>query len=169
MGRYTKHLVRRGLRPTYIDAQKRTLRRLQRFLSPRDLVEAQYCDLCDFLDSHDQSPASAANEISHLKAFYSWCLEEEVIRDDPSIKLKKPKTRRLLPRPIPDDLIRLALADPPADVAPILYLALYAGLRACEIAQLRADDIKDGTIFINESKGGGMSSVLLAPQVGRAG
>lgn len=165
MARYLAYLRQRNLRPTYVDAQSRTLRRAQRFLDPLTLFDAQNVDLVAYLDSHDQAPGSRATEIAHLRSFYKWATEENLVQVDPARRLVKPKQRRALPRPIPDDLIRHALAHAPDDVAPILYLALYAGLRACEIAQLRAEDISTNPpiLFITESKGGGMSSVPLSP------
>lgn len=62
-------------------------------------------------------------------------------------------------------IAKRALAEAPCQVAPILNLAVYAGLRACEIAQLRADDISHAPpmIRIRESKGGGESTVPIAP------
>jgi integrase/recombinase XerC len=166
---YGVYLRRRNLRPNYIEAQGRTLRRLVRHLD-HSLFTATTEELEEFLDAHDQSPGSRANEIAHLRAFYAWALDEGRMTYDPSRRIVKPKLRRRLPRPIPDDAIRVALAHPPPDVAPILYLALYAGLRACEIAQLRAEDIsrEPPMIFITESKGGGQSAVPLAPQLAAA-
>jgi len=171
MARYLDHLRRRNLRPTYIDAQMRTLRRVEAFLEPEiHVVDATTEDLERYLDSHDQSAGSRATEIAHLRAYFHWAHDEGLTLDDPARRITKPKQRRALPRPIPDDKIAQALEHAPDDVAPILYLALYAGLRACEIAQLRAEDISldPPLIFIMESKGGGMSSVPLAPQLEQA-
>jgi integrase/recombinase XerC len=166
---YTRHLQRRNLRPTYVDAQARTLRRLARFLNTPP-VEATAEQLVAFIDSHDQSAGARACEIVHLRTYYAWAVDEGVIPTDPARRLVKPKLPRRLPRPIPDHAIRLALENPPDDVAPILYLALYAGLRACEVAQLRAEDISRDPplIYITESKGGGHSTVPLAPQLAAA-
>ena len=66
---------------------------------------------------------------------------------------------------MPDIDVKRALAEAPCTVAPILNLAVYAGLRACEIAQLRADDIgaDPPLIRVRESKGGGESTVPVSP------
>lgn len=69
---------------------------------------------------------------------------------------------------MPDPDIALAFRTAPVRVAPILYLAFYAGLRCCEIAQLRAEDIGPDVIVVNESKGGHMTTVPLSPQLARA-
>jgi integrase len=173
---YLAHLKRRNLRPNYVDAQRRTLYRLIRFLGGDPshdntiIFTATSEALIAFLDAHDQSAGSRANEIAHLRGFFAWALDEGLIESDPARKLEKPKQRRRLPRPVSDTDIRKALAHPPDDAGPILYLALYGGLRACEIAQLRAEDISrvPPIIYITESKGGGESTVPLAPQLAAA-
>lgn len=162
---YLRDLARRDLRPIYIYNQRLTLRRLVRFLDPGPLLEARSDELTAYLDSRPQTPAARGVEIAHLRGFYRWALDEELLTTDPSRRLIRPRQRRLLPRPMPETDLSRALQNPPERVGPILYLALYAGLRACEIAQLRAEDLTGGIIVINESKGGGMSSVPLAPRL----
>lgn len=162
---YMQHLARRNLRPTYVYAQRGTLRRLATFIDPTDLVEATTDQLTAYLDSRTMCAGAKRAEIAHLRGFYSWAHENEKIATDPSVRLVKPRHHRAVPRPMPDEDLRHALASAPPRVAPILGFAAWAGLRACEIAQLRADDIHDGLILIREGKGGGASTVPLAPQL----
>lgn len=156
---YRAHLEHRGLRPNYIDNQRRTLQRLSRFTP---LLEADTTDLTAYLDSRRYQTGARAVEIAHLRGFYAWAVEQSLVSVDPSRRLIRPRRRRMIPRPMPVSSMTVAFDNPPNRVGPILYFAYYAGLRRCEIAQLRAEDITD-RIVINESKGGGMSSVPVAP------
>lgn len=165
---YEQHLMRRNMRPNYVYAQKGTLRRLARFVYPSELTTTTDKVLLAYLDSRKLSPGARAVEISHFRSFFSWAVEEEVIRLDPARRLVKPRQPRPLPRPMPDADIIHALAEAPCRVAAILNFAVYAGLRACEIAQLRADDIGETIILVRESKGGSPSTVPVAPQLAAA-
>jgi integrase len=88
-----------------------------------------------------------------------------VIDVDPTLRLHRPKLPRRLPRPMPDADVERALRFAPLPrVRPALYFAAYAGLRAIEIAQLRADDLhwSDRYVFLRDQKGGGEGTVPLS-------
>ena len=164
---YLDHCERRNLRPTYIANQRTALGRLGRWLAGEhlDMLAVTTADLERYLDGRDLAPGSRATEIAYLRGFYTWALDQGLITDSPARKLVRPRQPQRLPRPMPDIDVKRALAEAPCHVAPILNLAVYAGLRACEIAQLRADDITVAPpmIRIRESKGGGESTVPIAP------
>lgn len=162
--RYLAHCAHRNLRPTYIQNQRLTLQRLTAWMGTRPLFEASTTDLLEYLDSRPHQAGARAAEIAHLRGFYGWATDEELIAKDPARRIVRPRGVARLPRPMPDLDVARALAEAPCRVAPILNLAVYAGLRACEIAQLRAEDIQRDPpiIIVRESKGGGMSSVPLA-------
>lgn len=164
---YLDHCARRNLRPLYIEHQRWALERLERWLDQHglDLLHATNDDLTRYLDQRGLQPGSRAVEIAYLRGFYGWALDEGLIADSPARRLVRPRLAPRLPRPMPDEEVARALAEAPCDVAPILHLAVYAGLRACEIAQLRAEDVdyQRGIIRIRESKGGGESTVPIAP------
>lgn len=115
------------------------------------------------------SPEARACELTHLRQFYQWAVKRGVRSDDPTVDLERPTLPRRLPRPISDDNLARALENAPDRVRPWLYLAAYAGLRAGEVAQLRADalhvDAEPPVIVIERSKGGGMSSVSMHPHL----
>lgn len=162
-GSYLRSLETRNLRPTYIYNQSLTLGRLRRHIggclttATPDLLDLYVVSRCDI------SPGALAVEIAHIRGFYRWALNHDWIPFDPTRRLVKPRIPRRLPRPMPDHLIRDAIAGAPEKVRLILYLAVYAGLRSCEIAQLRAEDLADGIIVVRESKGGHTSTVPIAP------
>jgi integrase len=83
--------------------------------------------------------------VSHVREFYRWChAVEEATSDDRGRRLVRARQARLVPRPIRDRSLTAALATAPPRVRPMLYLAAYEGLRACEIANLRREDVLDG-------------------------
>jgi integrase/recombinase XerD len=164
---YLAHGLTRNLRPTYLYHQRLMLTRLTQHLDERDidLLDASTDDLEEYLDARKLSAASRRVEAANLRSFYSWAEESGLVARDPTRRLVRPRRPQSLPRPMPTADVRRALAEAPCAVAPILNFAVYAGLRASEIAQLRAEDI--GTdppmIRIRESKGGGESAVPIAP------
>jgi integrase len=158
--RYIDHCVRRNLRPTYVNNQRLALRRLAHVHDP---LTATTADLESYLDGRDLAPGSRATEIANLAGFYAWCLDVDLIGVSPVRKVARPRVPPRLPRPMPDAEIAQALTQAPCDVAPILSLAVYAGLRACEIAQLRVEDFRAGVLVVRESKGGGETAVPISP------
>jgi len=158
--RYIEHCERRNLRPTYINNQRLALTRLATEMDPMTVTSNA---LETYLDTRNLQPGSRATEIAYLRGFYNWAIDEELITSSPARKLARPRIPTRLPRPIPDHDVAHALAEAPCDVAPILTLAVYAGLRACEIAQLRVEDFHDGVLVVRESKGGGETAVPISP------
>lgn len=162
--RHIEHMVRRGLRPNTILLRTRTLRRLEIYTG-RDLRDVRLDDLRSFLDRLTDV-GSRATEATQLRSFYRWAVHEELLDVDPTVRLEPIRKRKYLPRPIPDDELAKALVAPPARIAPALWLAAYAGLRACDIAGLRGEHVHlhavPATVLIEESKGGKMRSVPLS-------
>lgn len=161
---YVRYCESRNLRPTYVYHQRLALQRLDRHLDG-SLLDATTETLAGYVESRDLKPGARATEIAYLRGFYTWAHDEGLAATNPARKVVRPRQVQRLPRPMPDHDIVRALAEAPCSVAPILGLAVYAGLRACEIAQLRAEDIttSPAMIRIRESKGGGESAVPVAP------
>ncbi len=86
-------------------------------------------------------PNGRKTELAHLRRFYEWAIDEELLEVNPTRRIRTPKLPRALPRPISEDDLARALLDAPSRVRPWLLLAGWAGLRCLEIAQLRAEDI----------------------------
>lgn len=158
----------RNLRPSTIYQRRRALARLARHLG-HEPIDATADELAAWWDDLTVRlvPAGRAVELAHARSFYRWAVDAELRPDDPTRRLQRPRIPRRLPRPIPDGDLAVALACAPDRVRPWLYLAAYAGLRACEIAQLRGEDLvwdRDPPILlIAEGKGGGQSAVPISP------
>lgn len=156
---------RRNLRPGTITQKRYALGRLARWLHA-PLLEATHEDLTAYLDRLDK-PESRATELSHLRSFYRWAVVEGLLTVDPTARLIRPRVPRRLPRPMPDGDLAVALDLAPERIRPWLLLAAYAGLRACEVAPLRAEDLlwanDPPLILVGEGKGGHMGAVPMAP------
>ncbi len=67
---------------------------------------------------------------------------------------------------MPDEAAALALTEAPDPIRQWFYLAAYAGLRACEVAQVRGPDFlvrqNPPILLIRESKGGDPSVVPIS-------
>lgn len=169
--RHLHHLTARNLRPNYIESRRRVLERLERHLGT-DPLNATLEDLRCYLD-RGLSAGSLATEIAHLKGFYRWALLEGCISSDPTLRLERPKLPPGQPRPISSQDLAVALAVASDLIRPMLYLAAYAGLRACEIAPLRGEDLlleaDPPLLVVTEGKGGIPGSVpvcsILLPEL----
>jgi integrase len=169
--RHLADLRRRNLRPNTIYQRRRALQRLTEDARGVPLLQLTTADIERHLE-RPLSPGAAASYLTHLRQFYGWAMRSGLTKHDPTAPLGRPRVPRSLPRPISDERLSRALSEAPDRIRPWLYLAAYAGLRACEVAQLRAEalllDAIPPMVIIEESKGGGMSSVPLAPQLVQA-
>src|SRR5581483_10360804 len=109
-------------------------------------------------------------EITHLQGFYRWAVLEGRLVADPSLRLVRPKRPQRLPRPMPDvDVERALRAASEAPVRQYLRLAAFCGLRACEIAQVRAEELVDAPggpmLVVTDGKGGKARTVPLPDEV----
>lgn len=159
---HLRHLRRRNLRPSTIEQRGRALRRLSRTC---DLARVTGEEIEDWLDARDLIPSSRASEISHIRGFYKWALMEGVLEHDPTLRVVRPRVPKRLPRPMPEPDLAVAVQMAPPQIRAMLMIAAFAGLRACEIARLEGEHVQlsDGVLLVMEDKGGGMSSVPIAP------
>lgn len=108
--------------------------------------------------------------VSAARSFYRWAVWCRRCPADPTTDIPVPKWRKGRPRPIDEMLLITALVNAPKRLRPMLFLAALAGLRACEIAGLRREDILDSAeipVMIIRGKGGKERIVPLSPQLWR--
>jgi integrase len=162
---HVEWMNRRGLRASTIKLRRGVLRRLE-LHAGKSLLRVTLTDIRAFLDRLYDA-GSRSTERTHIRCFYKWAALEGYLREDPAFRLEAIRKRKYLPRPISDGELARALLDPPERVRPMLWLAAYAGLRASDIAQLRAEylmfDRCPPMIFVEDSKGGKQRTVPMAP------
>jgi integrase len=157
--------------PGTILQREYALARLARFIG-RDALTATTEDVGAFRDRRTRAGqplavSSQAAELAHLRGFFQWALLEGLLTSDPMLRVPQPSLPRWLPHPIPEHELAVAIDTARDRVRPFFYLAAYAGLRACEIAPLRGEDIwwhqDPALIIVRRGKGGDPGTVPVSP------
>lgn len=107
------------------------------------LLDATGDDLSGWLGSLGVIDNTIVHYASHARCFYRWAARKQLIRANPMDEVIVPVLVRGLPRPISEQDLMAALAAAPQPVRIWLVLAAYAGLRCCEIAWLRRENVLD--------------------------
>ena len=143
LARHEAHLRQLG-RSEYgtIEPRRRVLRRCAAVL-PVPLLDADAGMLLGWRAGLTAGGDTIRNYVTHVHELFEWAIGEGIREDNPAARLPVPPRRKRLPRPMPEaDLMRaLESADPQVRIW--LVLAGWAGLRACEIAYLRRENILD--------------------------
>lgn len=153
------HLRARELTPVYIRNRERAVQRLEGHLDARGLGlhDVTADDLADYLARIPRRTArSRYSEQCHLRGYYQWCAVFGHADTDPTLRLPKPRLPRLLPRPISEGDLSMAIDALPAGhrIRAWLVLAAYQGFRACEISALDRDDVLDSRgVIVAHGKG----------------
>lgn len=165
---HLSHITLAGHRPRTIQSRKKVLKAFSNHLDPGSLQTATRRDVESFL-SRDLSQASRCTYLNHLRGFYHWALDVELVTEDPTVKVHTSRPRRGTPRPISMDDLCEALDHAPPRMRAWLLLMAFAGLRCLEVAALRPQDVmvSDGVtlLFLRECKGGGTATVPAHPDV----
>lgn len=122
-----------------------------------DLLTATPAQIREWRSSLTVQDNTVLGYVTSLRSFYRWALWARLVTTDPSAHLPLPRRRKGRPRPIPENLLVTALVNAPPMVRPWLMLAALLGLRACEIAVMRREDIieyGDTRVLVVHGKGG---------------
>ena len=146
-------LIERGLSKNTIDSYARDITKFSNFIYhtiSKSLTECINKDLILFL-AHLQedgySSKSIARNVSSIKSFYRFLHNENVIKQNPFIEIKTPRTEKRLPDVLNEDEVMLVLNSPNVndniglrDKA--LFEVLYAtGLRVTELISLTVNNV----------------------------
>jgi integrase/recombinase XerC len=138
---YLRDLRRANLSRATVVRRRSCIFTLQRWLDPRSLGDATSDDLDRMLDERRVSPRTRYHWISHLHCFYAWGVARGHLPADPTATMIRPRLPKLLPRPIADADLEMALLCAQPTMRSWLCLAAFGGLRCAEIAGLDAADI----------------------------
>ncbi|WP_240757558.1 tyrosine-type recombinase/integrase [Nakamurella flava] len=87
-------------------------------------------------------PSTKATYYAHLRAWYRWLVQAGHRDDDPTQRVKAPRSPRRLPHPVADAHMRVLLAGGHYSRTHVMILlAALAGLRVHEIAKVRGEDV----------------------------
>jgi site-specific recombinase XerD len=131
---------RRGLERATITRRLALLRRFDQGVG--GWRRATRADVERWLETLYVQPATMYATISHLRALYRWGRREGIVAVNPMELIDTPRLGRRLPRPAPDDQVRVALRTTDLTMRAVLYLMALAGLRCCEVERLRWRDVE---------------------------
>ena len=115
------------------------------------------------------APYSRATYFGHLRSYFTFALENDLIERDPMARMRRPKVPQGTPRPLTAEQVDLLLSRANQslrnrNLRTRLILSLYAGLRAHEIAKLRGEDVDQDNIFVM-GKGGRTDQIPTHPLI----
>jgi integrase/recombinase XerC len=171
LGDYFKACRRRNLAAGTLYSRRSTLRLLAAHLGG-PIENATTEQIETWLDErrwrgHPLSAKTRYQHISHLSAFYSWCVRHGRMAVDPTAAIDRPELHNGLPRPIDDRDLTTALSMADDVTRTWLHLGALGGLRIAEIAGLRAENIVNGHLYI-VGKGSKERTVPIHPTLARS-
>lgn len=155
-------LTRRHLSPSTISTRRTALEAIEFATDP---LTATLPILESVLDARQFSAATRNVWVSHIRSFYRWAIDEELLTVDPARRLARATVPENLPRPIPEAALAHIIAAADVDMRRMVTLGAYAGLRCCEMAHLRGEHLGGGDIRVERSKGGRSRVVPMHPRV----
>lgn len=165
---YINRLALAGFRPRTLDSRERCLRAFADMIDPHTVETATRSDVEAYL-GRPLAPESRRAYRAHLRSFYAYLLDEQVITEDPTIKIPPVRVPRGAPRPLPPSQFALVVDRATPRMRAWVLLMALAGLRRSEVALLRPCDLlptEAGTLlFLRETKGGGSAMVPAHPAV----
>lgn len=149
---------------TIRDADK-ILRRLHREL-PHGVHASTGDELAVWLATDGWSEQTRSTYYKHIVRFYRWAAggHDPWLSFDPSTDLRRPVARPGLPRPASHELVRAAVHELAEPWRLVCRLVALAGLRPCEVARLRREDVTDQVITV-KGKGGRTRAVPTHPLI----
>lgn len=113
------------------------------------------------------SPSSRAGELAAIRGYCKWAVKHDLIVNDPTRLIDRPRIPRRVPRPIDEQALGEAMGAAPTDVLIILTLAAFCGLRAMEISGLEWSDVRRSSLLLH-GKGSKERVVPLHPLAAEA-
>ena len=158
-------IVERGASANTVEAYRRDLADLARFLGSGGLIEASSGDIRRWLASlvrRGASVSTTARRMSAVRQFYRFLCTENLRSDDPTSRLETPRAVPGLPKILSQDQVSALLETAnsgglPADLrrAALVELLYATGLRVSELISLPASAIeRDAPFIIVRGKGG---------------
>lgn len=134
--------------------RRRTVSSWARWLG-RDVLDASSDDVLTWLAEPRWSAQTRQTYLGHIRGFYTWAVTTGLVAEDPTAAVGPIRVPQPLPKPFSDRQLEQAMAELPQPIHAWFTLAAYAGLRCCEIAGLRGEDVdhEEGTLFIRAGKG----------------
>lgn len=134
-----------------IEQRRRYLRMLSESAADPWAVTTRQLEL--WLANADWSPSAAHSARSTVREFYRWAELDQRVERSPAERLQSIRQPRHLPRPVPDEPLRVALLDADDRTRLILMFGALAGLRRAEIAALHTRHVTRDAILVSGKAG----------------
>lgn len=92
----------------------------------------------------------------HLHSYFTFALDAGVVAADPMARMHRPRSGKSVPRPLSEQQVAVVMAAARPNLRAWLTLGLYAGLRAHEIAKIRAEDVEADQLWVLGKGGEGV-------------
>src|ERR1043165_2641930 len=146
--------LEKSLSGNSVEAYLRDINRLTDFLQenktlkvPEEIVLADLQHYIKWLAGSGINAASQSRMISGIRAFYKYCLLENISKKDPTVLLESPKLKRTLPdvlsfEEIENIISRVDLSKPEGGRNKAILETLYScGLRVSELVNLKISQL----------------------------
>ncbi len=151
-----------GMSPRTVKRRRQTLTQFEREAVP--LTEATLDDIESWVGAREAA-ASRQAVLYDLRAFYVWAVARAKIAHNPTEAMGRIKVGKRMPRPVPPEMLALAIEEARPKLRVTIMLGAYAGLRVSEISELRwADvDFENSKLIVRAGKGDKDRAVQLSP------
>lgn len=160
------HLRAGGRCKSTIYERQRLLERVNQGL-PWGVDEADGAEIVAWFGGPHTSTWSVATRFiywNHLWCYYEWATDYGKLALNPMRRLIKPPRAKHLPDPVTDTELDLALGRSPCwPWRTAVMLAAYAGLRCCELTEVKREDCTEEALLVRRGKGDKPRSVDMAP------
>lgn len=100
----------------------------------------------------DAKPAYRKSMRSAIMCFFAFCVKRKLLEVDPAYQMVAVKVPRPLPRPVPEEALRIAYDMATDEVQCMMLLGAMGGLRLSEITNLHMEN-REGTLLRVLGKG----------------
>ncbi len=153
--------LEKSLSDNSVEAYLRDIEKLTEYLQQANNLKTpanlEFKDLEKFLKwitELSMTPASQARIISGIRAFYKYCLLENIVTKDPALLLEAPKLKRALPdvlgfEEIENIISQIDLSKPEGGRNKAILETMYScGLRVSEVVNLKISHLYTDVGFI---------------------
>lgn len=139
---------------------KRDLEKLCHFMSAegirdvKDITAEKLNGYMKYLEDNHFAIATVSRNVASIKAFYHYMLQEGIVTEDVSEKLKAPKIEKKIPEIMsPEEVVRLLeqpSGDSPKEIRDkaMLELLYATGIRVTELITLKVSDVNMQMSFL---------------------
>lgn len=114
-----------------------------------DFPDVSPAQITAWLGREGFAPWTRATYYGHLRSFYTFAAESGLLQVDPMARMRRPKPGKSRPRPLTPAQVAVVLAGARnANLHAWLTLALFAGLRAHEVAKVRGEDVGQDQLWV---------------------